>query len=204
MVSEKIKMLRTQKGLSQEELAVKLGVVRQTVSKWEKGLSVPDSQMLISLAVKLGVSVSFLLGEDDTTNLSIENTKESVKANRSFRVWEIILLVLGSPIWLSLLIVVFAVVLSLYISLWAVIISLWAVFGSFIGCAFGGVVAGIVLACYGNALTGVALIGLGIVCAGFSIFLFYVCKAATKGIMLLTKKMAFGIKNCFIKKGEAQ
>ena len=52
MVSEKIKMLRTQKGFSQEELAVKLGVVRQTVSKWEKGLSVPDSQMLISLAAE--------------------------------------------------------------------------------------------------------------------------------------------------------
>ncbi len=203
MISEKIKMLRTQKGLSQEELAVKLGVVRQTVSKWEKGLSAPDSQMLISLSVELGVSVSFLLGEDDTNNLPIENKKESVKTKRSFRVWEIVILVLGSPIWLSLLIAVFAVALSLYISLWAAIISLWAVFGSVIGCAFGGVVAGIVLTCYVNSLTGVALIGAAIVCSGLSIFLFYGCKSATKGVLLLTKKMAFGIKNCFIKKGEA-
>lgn len=203
MISEKIKMLRTQKGLSQDELAVKLGVVRQTVSKWEKGLSAPDSQMLISLAAELGVSVSFLLGEDEVDALPIENTKESVKPKRHLRVWEIVILVLGSPIWLSLLIAVFAVALSLYISLWAVIISLWAVFGSVIGCAFGGVVAGIVLACYGNALTGVALIGAGIVCAGLSIFFFYGCKVATKGVLILTKKMVFGIKNCFIKKGEA-
>lgn len=203
MIWEKIKMLRTQKGLSQEELAVKLGVVRQTVSKWEKGLSVPDSQMLVSLAAELGVSVSSLLGQDEVDALPIENTKENVKPKRHLRVWEIVLLVLGSPIWLTLLISVFAVVLSLYASLWAVIISLWAVFGSVICCAFGGVAAGIVLACYGNALTGGALIGAAIVCAGLSIFFFYGCKSATKGILLLTKKIAFGIKNGFIKKGEA-
>lgn len=52
-----------QKGLSKEELAIKLNVVRQTVSKWETGLSVPDSSMLISLAEELDISVSTLLGE---------------------------------------------------------------------------------------------------------------------------------------------
>ena len=50
MLSENLKNLRKAKGLSQEELAIKLNVVRQTVSKWEKGLSVPDSEMLIRLA----------------------------------------------------------------------------------------------------------------------------------------------------------
>lgn len=63
MLNENIKNLRKAKGLSQEELAVKLNVVRQTVSKWEKGLSVPDSNMLISLADELDTSVSILLGE---------------------------------------------------------------------------------------------------------------------------------------------
>ena len=57
MLNENIKNLRKAKGLSQEELAVKLNVVRQTVSKWEKGLSVPDSNMLISLADELDTSV---------------------------------------------------------------------------------------------------------------------------------------------------
>lgn len=63
MLKDNIKNLRKEKGLSQEELAIKLNVVRQTVSKWERGLSVPDSSMLISLAEELGTSVNVLLGE---------------------------------------------------------------------------------------------------------------------------------------------
>ena len=63
MLSENLKQLRKAKGLSQEELAIKLHIVRQTVSKWEKGLSVPDSGMLIRLAEELDTSVAVLLGE---------------------------------------------------------------------------------------------------------------------------------------------
>ena len=63
MLSENIKNLRKAKGLSLEELAIKLNVVRQTLSKWENGLSVPDSSTLIALAEKLDTSVSTLLGE---------------------------------------------------------------------------------------------------------------------------------------------
>ena len=63
MLNENIKTIRKSKGLSQEELAVKLNVVRQTVSKWERGLSVPDSDMLISISEVLEVRVSVLLGE---------------------------------------------------------------------------------------------------------------------------------------------
>ncbi|MBR6300524.1 MAG: helix-turn-helix transcriptional regulator [Clostridia bacterium] len=63
MLNENIKRLRKTKGLSQEELAIKMNVVRQTISKWENGLSVPDSSMLISLADELDTSVSELLGE---------------------------------------------------------------------------------------------------------------------------------------------
>ena len=66
MLNENIKRIRKSKGLSQEELAIKLNVVRQTVSKWENGLSVPDSAMLITLADELDTSVSALLGESVT------------------------------------------------------------------------------------------------------------------------------------------
>lgn len=62
MPIENIKTIRQSKGLSQEELAIKLNVVRQTVSKWERGLSVPDSDMLISLSEALDTPVSTLLG----------------------------------------------------------------------------------------------------------------------------------------------
>ena len=63
MLRENIKTIRKSKGLSQEELAIKLNVVRQTISKWEQGLSVPDSDMLISISEALETSVSTLLGE---------------------------------------------------------------------------------------------------------------------------------------------
>ncbi len=62
MLKENIKAIRKQKGLSQEELSIKLNVVRQTISKWEQGLSVPDSEMLISLSEVLETPVSTLLG----------------------------------------------------------------------------------------------------------------------------------------------
>lgn len=74
MLSENIKAIRKSKGLSQQELAVKLNVARQTVSKWEQGLSVPDSEMLISLSETLETPVSTLLGET-ITEVATEDLK---------------------------------------------------------------------------------------------------------------------------------
>ena len=64
MLKENIKTLRKQKGLSQEELSIKLNVVRQTISKWEQGLSVPDAEMLISISEIFDTPVNTLLGEN--------------------------------------------------------------------------------------------------------------------------------------------
>ena len=74
MLSENIKAIRKSKGLSQQELAIKLNVVRQTISKWEQGLSVPDSDMLISLSEVLETPVSTLLGET-VTEAEVDNLK---------------------------------------------------------------------------------------------------------------------------------
>lgn len=74
MLSENIKNLRKEKGMSQEELAEKLNVVRQTVSKWEQNLSVPDSEMLIKIAEVFEVSVGSLLGE----TVEIKDTKSEL------------------------------------------------------------------------------------------------------------------------------
>lgn len=63
MLSENIRTIRKSRGLSQQELAVRLNVVRQTVSKWEQGLSVPDADSLLMLAEVLETPVSLLLGE---------------------------------------------------------------------------------------------------------------------------------------------
>ena len=75
MLNENIKAVRTSKGISQEELAIKLNVVRQTVSKWERGLSVPDSEMLIAISEALETPVSVLLGETLT-----EDAPEDLRA----------------------------------------------------------------------------------------------------------------------------
>ena len=75
MLNENIKAIRKSKGLSQQELAIRLNIVRQTVSKWEQGLSVPDSDLLISLAETLETPVSTLLGET-----VIETEAEALKA----------------------------------------------------------------------------------------------------------------------------
>ena len=75
MLSENMKAIRKSKGLSQQELAVRLNVVRQTISKWEQGLSVPDADMLISISEALETPVSTLLGETVT-----ETEADSLKA----------------------------------------------------------------------------------------------------------------------------
>ena len=88
MLNENIRELRKQKGLSQEELAIKLNVVRQTVSKWERGLSVPDAEMLLSLG---DTPVSTLLGktviasEPDSLQALSENSKCSTRSLRGLR-----------------------------------------------------------------------------------------------------------------------
>lgn len=181
-------------GLPQDDIEERLTFYSEMIEdQMEDGLSEEEAVLAVGSAPEIVAQVA----------ADIPPAKK-IKQKRRLRAWEIILLVLGSPIWLSLAVAAFAVILSLYISLWAVIISLWAVFGSLVGCALGGIIAGIVFACNSNVLTGVAMIGAGIVCAGLAIFMFYGCKAVTKCILILTKKLVIWIKNCIIKKEEAQ
>lgn len=130
--------------------------------------------------------------------------KERIKPKKRLGVWEIVLLALGSPLWLSLLLAACAVILSLYVSVWSVIVSVWAVFASLVACVPGGLAAGVLFMLRGNAFAGMATIGAGVFCAGLAIFLFFGCKAVTKGIILLSKKIALGIKIAFIKKENAK
>ncbi len=123
--------------------------------------------------------------------------EKSTKPKGRLKTWRIVLLILGSPLWLPLLIAAAAVILSVYISLWSVVISLWAVFASLVGCSFGGIVAAAALAITGNGFSGIAMVAATLVCMGLSIFAFYGCKAITKGILLLTKMLW---KKCFARK----
>ena len=125
--------------------------------------------------------------------------KEHIKPNRKLKIWEVILLALGFPVWGSLLISALAVVVSLYISWWAIIISLWVAELSFVVSAVGAIALGPIYAV--RRLEGAAvMIACGLVLAGFSILFFFVCKLATKGTLLLTKKMVSGMKRRFLRK----
>lgn len=110
MFGENLKTLRKQKGFSQEELAARLHVVRQTVSKWEKGLSVPDADALIRLAEVLEVSVSELLGAkiesenaaaDVAEQLSRINEQLAIRNRRSRRIWKAIAIILAAIVVLN-------------------------------------------------------------------------------------------------------
>ena len=114
MFQENLKALRRKKGMSQEELAARLHVVRQTISKWEKGLSVPDSDLLIKLAEVFEVSVSELLGErieaEEQPNalaeqLSRINEQLAIRNRRAARIWKAIAWIIGGLFVLSLLLV---------------------------------------------------------------------------------------------------
>ena len=116
MFGENLKTLRKQKGFSQEELAARLHVVRQTISKWEKNLSVPDADTLIRLAEILEVSVSELLGakiENENTasdvaeQLSRINEQLAIKNRRSRRIWKIVAIILAAIILINIFIAVF-------------------------------------------------------------------------------------------------
>ncbi len=130
--------------------------------------------------------------------------KEKVKPSRSLRAWEIVLLVLGSPIWLSLLVAAVAIVISIYAVIWAVLISLWAVEASLAACAAGSVFACVVFIAQGSVISGIATIGAGLVCAGLGIFGFWICKCATGVIVKLTKYIFLRIKSLFLSKEAAK
>ena len=122
MFHENLKTMRKAKGYTQEELAIKLNVVRQTVSKWEKGLSVPDADVLCKIADVLDTDVSTLLGEAiiaETDKNAVAqqlakiNEQLAMKNQRSKTVWKVIVVILCViVIFYILAIVVFSVISS--------------------------------------------------------------------------------------------
>ena len=129
-------------------------------------------------------------------------SNKAKKPKRRLKTWEILVSVLGSPIWISLLLSALSAVLALYVSVWCIIIALWSVFVALIGSTLGLLVGSAALIINGNVTEGLAVFGAAVVCAGLSIFMFFACKAATKGIVWLTKKTILLIKKPFVKKEE--
>ena len=188
------KLHRGLSGLPQDEIRERLNFYREMIDdRMEEGLSEEE-------AVKAVGSVEEIVAQAVNETPLTKIAREKVFSGRHLKSWEILLLILGFPIWFSLAVAAVAVIFSLYISLWAVIISLWSVFVSVAAASVGVIAGGSGICFYVDKLQGVAMIGAGIACVGLSIFVFFGCKAITNGILLLTKKCALGIKNRFLKK----
>ena len=147
-------------------------------------------------------SIEDIVAQIKNSSVDLENTDKPI-FKRSLKTWEIILLIIGSPIWVTLGLSALSAALSLYTAIWTVILSLWAAFGTLAGCSLSAIV-GVGILISGDTVSGIAMIGAGILCAGASILLFFGCNAATKGVILLTKKIFFGIKRLFSPKEDIQ
>lgn len=189
-------------GLSEADMKQSLDYYAEMLEdRVEDGLSEEEAVNAVGTP---GEIAGEILGEMPLAKL----VKVRVKPKHRMAAWEIVLLVLGSPLWLSLLLALFAVVLSLYITLGAVIltviISVWAV-----ELALGvGALAGIGMlpvAFTGEHIwAGIALFGAGVFLAGLTILGFYGCLYATKGICFLAKKLFRLMKSWFIRKEAVQ
>ena len=184
-------------GLPQDDIDEHLAFYSEMLEdRMEEGLSEEEA---VSAAGSIDEIVQQVIADVSLVKIA----KERIRPKRRLKAWEIVLLTLGSPLWLSLGVAAAAITLALYVSCWVLIFSLWAVFGSLAACAVCSVPACFIFAAGGNGVSGVATLAAGIVCAGLSIFAFYGCREATKALLKLTKKTAIRIKNCFIKKEEA-
>ena len=185
-------------GLPEQEVSERINFYSEIIDdKIEEGMTEEEAVAEIGPVSDI---VSQIVSDTPSEGIAHEKPKRKAPPN----VAVILLLALGSPIWLSLAIAAFAVLLSLYATLWSVIISLWAVFASLAACGVGGALAGVVFAVSGKGAVGLAIIGAGFVLAGLAIFVFFGCRAATEGVIKLTKTITLRIINRFNKKEIAQ
>lgn len=183
-------------GYPQEDVMERLSFYAEMIEdRMEEGMSEADAVAAVGSVDEIASQIKAELSPS-------ENIKK-VKAKKKLGVWEIVLLALGSPLWLSLLIAAFAILLSLYAVLWSLAASMWTVFGAFVGSAFGGAVFGASLLLGAYSATGAAIIGAALFLAGLSVFTFFVCKALTVASARLTKKGALFIVRCF-KRGDVE
>ncbi len=186
------------KGLPQGEIEERIGFYGEIIDdRIEEGLSEEDA--VSGLGSVKGI-VSQIMAEIPLSRL----VKEKVKPSRALRTWEIVLLILGSPIWLSLLIALFAVIISLYAVIWSLIISLWAMVASFFACSVGGIFVFVASLIRGSFVSGFAMLGGGLICAALGILALLGCDKVTRAILKATKSILVWMKSCFIKKETAK
>lgn len=185
-------------GLPQDDIEERLTFYGEMIDdRMEEGLSEEEAVAAIG-------EVSEIVRQAVADTPLAKIAKERIRPKRRLKTWEIVLLALGSPIWLSLAITAAAILFAVIVSLWSVILSLWAVFASLAVSAVAAVPTGAFFAVGGHGAAGLAMLSAGLVCAGLTILLFFGCMGAMKGILRLTKKITLWTKDRFIKKEDVQ
>ena len=181
-------------GLPQREREERLAFYGEAIEdRMEEGAS--EEEAVAALGTVSEVVVQILA---ETPLLKI--AKEKIKPRRRLKGWEFALLAVGSPVWVAVLAAVGAAMLSVYVSLWAAVASFWSAFASFAACAPVGLVMGCAYAFGGNPLAGLALAAASFVCAALAIFSFFGCRAATVGLVWLTKKSLLSVKRVLVRR----
>ena len=175
------------KSLKNEDISERLDFYSEMIDdRMEEGLSEEEAVLGIG-------SVDEIAAQIVAERSKCDENKERHAERRKMKAWEIVLLAVGSPIWISLLAAAFAVVISIVASVLSVAVSLWAVFGAFAGAAFGGILGGIVLIIFSNPISGLALISAALICASLAIFMFFGCRETTKAVVRLTKWLVLSL-----------
>ena len=181
-------------GLPEDDIAERLDFYAEMIDeRMDDGLSEEEAVADIGPIEKV---VSETIAEIPLSRL----IKEKMKPSRKLRTWEIVLLVLGFPVWFPLLLSAAAILFSLFVVLWSLVLSLWAVQVSFAVSSVGAVIVGLILLCQGNSQKALLTVAAGLILGGLSIPLFFVCKAATGAAWTLSKKTMLWIKSLFIGK----
>lgn len=182
------------KGLPEAEIAEHVHFYSEMIcDRMEDGLSEEEAVAQVG-------SVDEVVAQILSDTAPAKPAEEKVKAKKALKAWEIVLLVLGSPLWLSLLIGALSVVITLYACIWTAVVCLWAAFASLVGGALAGLLSPVALALSGNDIAGLAMLGAGLVCAGAAVFVFFGCRAASVGVVVLTKKVLLATRNLFVGK----
>ena len=181
-------------GLPQSDREERLLYFREMIDdRMEDGLTEEEAVSDIGSVDEI---VDHIMEETPLSKLVRENAKRT----RALKAWEILLLVLGAPLWLSLILAAIAVCLSLYAALWAVVLGLWSAVVGLAAGAVGGLVTAASYVVNREPVNAIFMLGAAILCAGLAILLFFGCVRLTKAVMQVTKKTILGMKALLMRK----
>lgn len=173
---------RMEEGLSEQEAVAQIGDVNEIIASI---LAEIPQRAPEQMPVK---------AEEPTPKTEMPNKERK----KGMETWQIVMLILGAPLWIPLLIAAFSVVIALIAVLWSVVATLWgALFVTLAACGIALTLIGLGCMIAGEWLVGAAVLGAGLACAGLAIFAFFGCVYTTKGAAWLTKMTFVGIAKLF-------